>query len=60
VVVHAWMKEPADVSRPVISLGQGVALGACTLIILWAGLLPERFIDIAGTTLQSQFLQMLR
>ena len=60
VVVHAWMKEPSDLSRPVISVGQGVALGACTVIVLWAGLLPERFIEMAGTTLQSQFLQMLR
>ena len=60
IVVHAWMREPVDAARPVISLGQGLALGACTLVILWAGLLPERFIDLAGTTLQSQFLQMLR
>ena len=60
IIVHAWIKEPADASRPVISLGQGVALGACALIVLWAGLLPERFLDMAGTTLQSQFLQMLR
>jgi NADH-quinone oxidoreductase subunit N len=59
VVVHAWMREPSDVARPAISLGQGVALGACTLVILWAGILPERFIDLAGTTLQSQFLQLL-
>ena len=60
IVVHAWMKDPTDATRPVISLGQGLALGACTLIVIWAGVLPEQFIRLAGTTLQSQFLQMLR
>jgi len=59
VVVHAWMKEPAGAERPVISLAQGAALAACTIFILVAGLLPERFINFAGTTLQSQFLQMI-
>ncbi|HYA94954.1 MAG TPA: NADH-quinone oxidoreductase subunit N, partial [Terriglobales bacterium] len=59
VVVHAWMKEPAGAARPVISPAQGVALAACTLFILVAGLLPERFINFAGSTLQSQFLQLI-
>jgi len=59
IVVHAWMREPTDAARPVISLGQGLALGACTLVILWAGLLPERFIGLAGITLRSQFLHFL-
>ncbi|HXZ18952.1 MAG TPA: NADH-quinone oxidoreductase subunit N [Candidatus Acidoferrales bacterium] len=60
VVVHAWMREPAGEARPVISVAQGVALAACTLFILVAGLLPEEFIKFAGTTLKSQFLQILR
>jgi len=60
IVVHAWMKEPTDKTRPAISVGQWVALGACSVIILWAGVLPQRFINIAGSTLQSQFLQLLR
>jgi len=59
VVVHAWMREPAGDARPVISVAQGVALTACTLFILVAGLLPERFINFASSTLQSQFLQMI-
>ncbi|HUK53706.1 MAG TPA: NADH-quinone oxidoreductase subunit N [Candidatus Binatia bacterium] len=60
IVVHAWMREPRDATRPAISWGQGVALAACTLIVVWAGVLPEAFIRLAGTTLQSQFLQLLR
>ena len=60
IVVHAWMREPQDTARPAISLGQGLALAACTLIVVWAGVLPEGFIRMAGTTLQSQFLQFLR
>ncbi len=59
VVVHAWMREPGGAARPTISVAQGVALAACTLFILVAGLLPDRFINFAGTTLQSQFLQMI-
>ena len=60
VIVHAWLKEPTDKARPVISFGQGVALAVCSLIVLWAGVLPQRFINLAGSTLQSQFLQLLR
>lgn len=60
IVVHAWMKEPQDKTRPAISLGQGLALAACTLIVIWAGVLPESFIRLAGSTLQSQFLQLIR
>jgi len=60
IVVHAWMKEPVEAAKPVISLAQGVALAACSLFVLWAGVLPQRFINFAGSTLQSQFLQLLR
>jgi len=60
VVVHAWMKEPGDLARPVISWGQGVALAACGLFVVWAGVLPQQFIVFAGSTLQSSFLQLLR
>jgi NADH-quinone oxidoreductase subunit N len=60
IVVHAWMKEPTEAARPVISLAQGAALAACSVFILWAGVLPQRFINFAGSTLQSQFLQLLR
>ena len=60
IVVHAWMKAPTDTGRPSISVAQGVALAACSVVILWAGVLPQRFINYAGSTLQSQFLQLLR
>jgi NADH-quinone oxidoreductase subunit N len=60
IVVHAWMKEPTEAGRPVISLAQGAALAACSVFILWAGVLPQRIINLAGSTLQSQFLQLLR
>jgi NADH-quinone oxidoreductase subunit N len=60
IVVHAWMKEPVEAARPAISLAQGVALAACAVFVLWAGVLPQRFINFAGSTLQSQFLQLLR
>ena len=59
IVVHAWMKDPEGAPSPAISLAQGVALGACTIFILVAGLFPERFINFAGTTLRSEFLQMI-
>src|SRR5208282_2091759 len=60
VVVHAWMKEPGALARPVISWGQGVALAACALFVVWAGVLPQQFIIFAGSTVQSSFLQLLR
>ena len=60
IVRHAWLTEATDKTRPVITVAQGVALAACTLLVLWAGVLPQRFINIAGSTLQSQFLQILR
>jgi NADH-quinone oxidoreductase subunit N len=59
IVVHAWMYEPTDPARPAISFAQGLALAACTLIVVWAGVLPQRFINLAGSTLESQFLQLL-
>ncbi len=60
IVVHAWMRDPAELGRPVISLGQSLALTACAVIVLGAGLFPDRFVRLANFTLDSQFIPFVR
>jgi NADH-quinone oxidoreductase subunit N len=47
VVVHAWMKEPGNAPRPVISLAQTVALTIAGFVTLAAGVYPEPFAQLA-------------
>src|SRR2546427_5253075 len=47
IVVHAWMKQPGEAPRPVVSAGQAVALTAAVFGSLAAGLYPEPFAQLA-------------
>jgi len=47
IVVHAWMKQPGEAPRPVVSAGQAVALTAAVFVSLAAGLYPEPFAQLA-------------
>ncbi len=47
VVVHAWMKQPGDAPRPVMSIGQMLALTVTAFVTLAAGLYPEPFAQFA-------------
>jgi NADH-quinone oxidoreductase subunit N len=47
VVVHAWMKAPGDAPRPVMSLGQTVAVTVAVFVTLAAGVYPEPFAQLA-------------
>jgi len=47
IVVHAWLKQPGEAPRPVITSAQAVALGVAAFVTLAAGLYPEPFTRLA-------------
>jgi NADH-quinone oxidoreductase subunit N len=47
IVVHAWLKQPGEAPRPVMSSAQAVALGVAVFVTLAAGLYPEPFTRFA-------------
>ena len=47
IVVHAWLKQPGEAPRPVMSNAQAVALGVAVFVTLAAGLYPEPFTRLA-------------
>jgi NADH-quinone oxidoreductase subunit N len=47
IVVHAWLKQPGDAPRPVMTSAQAVALGIAVFVTLAAGLYPEPFTRLA-------------
>ena len=47
IVVHAWLKQPGDAPRPMMSNAQAVALGVAVFVTLAAGLYPEPFTRLA-------------
>src|SRR5713226_6868652 len=47
IVVHAWLKQPGDAPRPVMTSAQAVALGVAVFVTLAAGLYPEPFTRLA-------------
>ena len=47
IVVHAWMKQPGEAPRPVMTNAQAVALGIAVFVTLAAGLYPEPFTKLA-------------
>jgi NADH-quinone oxidoreductase subunit N len=47
IVVHAWLKQPGEAPRPVMSNAQAVALGVTVFVSLAAGLYPEPFTKLA-------------
>src|SRR5438445_5544034 len=47
IVVHAWLKQPGQAPRPVMTSAQAVALGVAVFVTLAAGLYPEPFTKLA-------------
>jgi NADH-quinone oxidoreductase subunit N len=47
IVVHAWLKQPGEAPRPVMTNAQAVALGVTVFVSLVAGLYPEPFTKLA-------------
>ena len=47
IVVHAWLKQPGEAPRPVITYAQTVALCIAVFVTLAAGLYPEPFTKLA-------------
>src|SRR5467141_4339233 len=47
IVVHAWLKQPGEAPRPLMTNAQAVALGVTVFVSLAAGLYPEPFTKLA-------------
>jgi NADH:ubiquinone oxidoreductase subunit 2 (subunit N) len=47
IIVHAWLKQPGEVPRPLMTNAQAVALGVTVFVTLAAGLYPEPFTKLA-------------
>ena len=47
IIVHAWLKQPGEVPRPLMTNAQAVALGVTVFVTLAAGLYPEPFTRLA-------------
>src|SRR5881296_71071 len=47
IVVHAWLKQPGEAPRPIMTSAQIVALTAAVFVTLAAGLYPEPFTRLA-------------
>jgi NADH-quinone oxidoreductase subunit N len=47
IVVHAWLKQPGEAPRPVMTSAQVVALCVTAFVTLAAGLYPEPFTKLA-------------
>jgi NADH-quinone oxidoreductase subunit N len=56
IVAHMFVREStADTARPILSLGQGVALAAMVLVTLAAGIYPDPFLRLASYSLLLPF-----
>ena len=47
IVVHAWLKQPGEAPRTLMTSAQAVALGVAVFVTLAAGLYPEPFTRLA-------------
>jgi NADH-quinone oxidoreductase subunit N len=47
IIVHAWLKQPGEAPRVLMSNAQAVALGVAVFVTLAAGLYPEPFTRLA-------------
>jgi NADH-quinone oxidoreductase subunit N len=47
IIVHAWLKQPGEAPRPLMTNAQAVALGVTVFVTLAAGLYPEPFTKLA-------------
>src|SRR5258706_25643 len=54
LVVHPWLKKPADAPSPLMSSAQAIVLGAALFVTLAAGLYPEPFTRLAHYALGIQ------
>src|SRR6266480_1022744 len=55
IIVHAWLKQPGEAPRPVMSSAQAVALGVAVFVTLAAGLYPEPFTRLAEYAQLAQY-----
>jgi len=51
IIVHAFMRETTDPVRPVVSMGQAIALTVTVFVVLVAGVYPEPFVRFASQSL---------
>jgi NADH-quinone oxidoreductase subunit N len=47
IVVHAWLKQPGEAPRPLMTSAQAIALTIAAFVTLAAGLYPEPFTKLA-------------
>jgi NADH-quinone oxidoreductase subunit N len=47
IVVHAWLKQPGEAPRPILTNAQALALTVTAFVTLAAGLYPEPFTKLA-------------
>jgi len=50
-----WSRESTEQQRPIISLGQSVALAAMVLVTIAAGVYPEPFLRLATYSILAPF-----
>jgi len=55
IAAAMWSREAYDQQRPMVSLGQGVALAAMVLVTLVAGIYPEPFLRLATYSILTPF-----
>ena len=55
MVAAMWSREATDRQRPIISLGQSVALAAMVLVTIVAGVYPEPFLRLATYSILAPF-----
>jgi NADH-quinone oxidoreductase subunit N len=55
IVVHMWVRESTDATRPSISPAQALALAAMVAVTLAAGIYPDPFLRLASYSLLTPF-----
>jgi NADH-quinone oxidoreductase subunit N len=55
IVVHMWVRESTDATRPSISPAQALALAAMVAVTLAAGIYPDPFVRLASYSLLTPF-----
>jgi NADH-quinone oxidoreductase subunit N len=55
IVAAMWSREATDRQRPIISVGQSVALAAMVLVTIVAGVYPEPFLRLATYSILAPF-----
>jgi NADH-quinone oxidoreductase subunit N len=55
IVVAMWVREPTDVVKPHVSMGQAMALATMAFVTLAAGIYPDPFLRLATYSLLTPF-----